>query len=142
MLSSAVDLTANRDFGGLRMFFLPDISVEMIDDDYMSCEEYEVLKYWENIFGKKRHRNQKVKVFGHKYIHNIKDNCECYRCGKPIKLPWKNHGGICEACNTIIQAAKIPWSRKYRNIIPSEAQESGQSTIFDDITMRNLFNRR
>lgn len=136
MLSSAVDLTANRDFGGLSMFFLPDISVEMVDNDYMSYDEYEALKYWENIFGKKRHRNQKAKVFGYK------DNYDCCRCGKPIKLPWKNHGGICEACDAIMQTVEIPWSRKYRNTIPSEAQESGQSVFFSDITMRNLFNRR
>ena len=112
----------------------------MIDDDYMSCEEYEILKRWENIFGKRKHRNQKTKVFGSKYIHDTEDNC--YRCGKPIKLPWKNHGGICEACDTIVQTSKIPWSKKYRNTIPTEAQESGQSVFFSDITMRNLFNRR
>jgi hypothetical protein len=117
MLSTKIDLTANRDFsGGNGIFF--DTPIEFPDDrEWMTSDEYERLLWWEGIFGRRRHRNEKGIVFGedNKYFSNLRSYC-C-RCGKPFRIPWDNYGGVCRKCDSEGyergEKWRIPWAQHY-----------------------------
>ena len=130
MLSPRVDLTEHIDFGGGTINFM-DTLIEIPLDEYqlMTCDEYEWFKWWESIFGRRGHRNQKHEIFNPNGTLN-ECRSHCYRCGKPFRIPWDNIGGVCRKCDgemcDSVQA--IPW-KKY------------QSQRERDIAY-NLFNRR
>lgn len=120
--------------------------VEISDDeqDLMSTEEYGWFTWWEGIFGKKRHVNQKWDIFPRLTLDVAEDSnasC-CVRCGKVIRIPWKNYRhrypwgncGLCFECNEKINTdieGKIPWNHNMNNF-PSRNDERGY----------NLFNSR
>ena len=141
MLSPKVDLTEHRDFNGGGIIRFVEISDD--EQDLMSTEEYEWFTWWEGIFGKKRHVNQKWDIFPRLTLDVAEGpnaSC-CIRCGKVIRIPWKNYRhrypwgncGLCFECNEKINTdieGKIPWSHTMNN-----------SSRNDEIVY-NLFNSR
>ncbi len=139
MLPSNIDLTERADFGYPSLIAM-DIPVDL-DDLYtrnnLSIDEYDYLVWWESIFGKK-HRNQKWKLFPKigvdvSYDSDKLNYSHCVRCGKEIRIPWKNYYGLCFECNNKIETTvegKIPWNHTMN--FSSRNDERGY----------NLFNRR
>ena len=113
-LPRKIDLTANRDFGDNRFNHTFVFPIE-IERELMTNEEYDELVKWENIFGKKWHKNQKNKIFDPEVKFNKYWENTCYRCGKTIREPWSNIGGICKNCNDHLEKTssnKIPWKKE------------------------------
>lgn len=130
MLTPRVDLTAHMDFR--RDINFSDIRLdEILDDEHapMSTDEYKQLTWWEGIFGRKKHKNQKHEIFS-KDINELMTRCP--RCGKPFRIPWDNIGGVCRKCNDEIfdPSHNLPWKR---NNNPSVSERS---------IVYNLFNSR
>lgn len=129
MLPSNIDLTERADFG--RPSLIMEIPVDLDLDDFdsgnkMSSNEYNSLIRWESIFGKRKHINQKWNIFPRLNL-NVSYGSEnpytlyCARCGKAIRIPWKNYEshypwknyGLCSECNEKIKTetwGKIPWN--------------------------------
>ena len=118
MLPSNIDLTERADFG-LPSSMSMDTPVDLDLDDSdsgnkMSSNEYNSLIRWESIFGRKRHINQKWNIFPRLSlsVENPHTLC-CARCGKVIRIPWKNYE-LCSECNEkreIDFKGRIPWKR-------------------------------
>ena len=129
MLPSNIDLTEKADFG--RPSLIMEIPADLDLDDFdsgnkMSSNEYNSLIRWESIFGKRKHINQKWNIFPRLNL-NVSYGSEnphtlyCARCGKAIRIPWKNYEsrcpwknyGLCSECNEKIKTetwGKIPWN--------------------------------
>ena len=129
MLPSNIDLTEKADFGQPSLIIM-DVPVGLDLDDFdsenkMSYNEYNSLIRWESIFGKRKHINQKWSIFPRNGL-NVSYGSEnpytlyCARCGKAIRIPWKNYGShrpwknyeLCSECNEKIETetwGKIPW---------------------------------
>lgn len=114
MLSTKVDLTENQDFSGGSSTFM-DTPIEVSYDDFklMTYDQYERLIWWEGIFGRKMHRNQKAELFNIEpwpFLDALKSGCQ--RCGKPLRVPWKNFRGMCKSCYEKFDLGiqKIPWN--------------------------------
>ena len=145
MLPSNIDLTERADFG-LPSLMSMDTPVDLDLDDFdtrneMSTDEYDLLVWWESIFGRKRHINRKWNIFPRLSlsVENPHTLC-CARCGKVIRIPWKNYGyhypwrncGLCFECKEEIETwGKIPWNRNM-NKFSSRNDERGY----------NLFNSK
>ena len=121
MLPSNIDLTEKADFGSpssMSMDTPVDLDLDDFDSEYkMSSNEYNSLIRWESIFGKRKHINQKWSIFP-RNGSNVSYGSEnpytlyCARCGKAIRIPWKNYG-LCSECNEKIKTetwGKIPWN--------------------------------
>lgn len=119
MLPSNIDLTERADFGAdfgdVSLISPADLNLDDIDTrNEMSTDEYDLLVWWEGIFGKKRHVNQKWDIFPRLSlsVENPHTLC-CARCGKVIRIPWKNYE-LCSECNEkreIDFKGRIPWKR-------------------------------
>ena len=120
MLPSNIDLTERADFGSpSSMSMDTPVDLDLDDSDSenkMSSNEYNSLIRWESIFGKRRHINQKWNIFPRNGL-NVSYGSEnpytlyCSRCGKVIRIPWKNYG-LCSECNEkreIDFKGRIPW---------------------------------
>ena len=98
MLPSNIDLTERADFGDVSLISPTDLNLDDIDTrNEMSTDEYDLLVWWEGIFGKKRHVNQKWDIFTRINLDVAEDPnalC-CIRCGKAIRIPWKNYESHC-----------------------------------------------
>ena len=148
MLPSNIDLTERADFG-LPSLMSMDTPVDLDLDDLdsgnnMSTNEYNSLIKWESIFGKRKHINRKWDIFPRLTL-DVAENPHtlcCARCGKVIRIPWKNYGhrypwenyGLCSECNEEIEIetwGKIPWNRNM-NKFSSRNDERGY----------NLFNSK
>ena len=129
MLPSNIDLTERADFGDVFSISPADLNLDDFDTrNEMSTDEYDLLVWWESIFGKKRHVNQKWDIFPRLTLDIAEDPnalC-CIRCGKVIRIPWKNYGhrypwgncGLCFECNEKGETetrGKIPWNRNMNN---------------------------
>ena len=133
MLPSNIDLTERADFGAdfgdVSLISPADLNLDDIDTrNEMSTDEYDLLVWWEGIFGKKRHVNQKWDIFPRLTLDVAEGpnaSC-CIRCGKVIRIPWKNYGhhypwanyGLCFECNEKGETetwGKIPWNRNMNN---------------------------
>lgn len=108
--------------------------VEISDDeqDLMSNEEYEWFTWWEGIFGRKEHKNQKREIFSKNINEFI---ARCPRCGKPFRIPWENIDNVCRICRKCNDeifdpSHNLPWKR---NNNPSVSERS---------IVYNLFNSR
>ena len=103
--------------------------VEISDDeqDLMSTEEYEWFTWWEGIFGRKEHENQKREIFS-KDINELMTRCP--RCGKLFRIPWENIDGVCRKCNDEIfdPSHNLPWKR---NNNPSVSERSIVYSLFN-----------
>ena len=128
MLPSNIDLTERADFGDAFLISPADLNLDDFDTrNEMSTDEYDLLVWWESIFGKKRHINQKWDIFTRINLNGAEDSnalC-CIRCGKVIRIPWKNYG-LCSECNEKIKTetwGKIPW--RTMNIFSSGNDERG-----------------
>ena len=147
MLPSNIDLTEKADFGrpsSMSMDTPIDLDLDDLDTrNEMSTDEYDLLVWWESIFGRKRHINQKWDIFPRLSlsVENPHTLC-CARCGKVIRIPWKNYGhrypwrncGLCFECNEKEETetwGKIPWNRNM-NKFSSRNDERGY----------NLFNSK
>ena len=123
MLPSNIDLTERADFGDAFLISPADLNLDDFDTrNEMSTDEYDLLVWWESIFGKKRHINQKWDIFTRINLNGVEDSnalC-CIRCGKVIRIPCKNYGhhypsgnsGLCFECNEKVETetcGKIPW---------------------------------
>lgn len=119
MLPRNIDLTANRDFSnrsrnpidihiGQILNELPDI-----DSLCMTSDEYNALEWYEGIFGRNRHINEAYRVFDFEYKHTENWKRTCARCGKPIRVPWKNYGNVCEDCDCELEAHRVSWKKYY-----------------------------
>lgn len=91
-LPANIDLTESRDFGdhetGIPFHYDPDY------DDYslMTPKEYDFICWVEGIFGKRRHKTSKYKLFPESNPYNdIKI---------PIRIPW----------GSAMNGRLIPWS--------------------------------
>ena len=127
MLPSNIDLTERADFGRPSLTFdlndLDDIDTR----NEMSTDEYDLLVWWEGVFGRKRHINQKWDIFPRLNLSvENPHTLYCARCGKVIRIPWKNYGhhypwknyGLCFECNEKMETearGKIPWSHTMNN---------------------------
>ena len=129
MLPSNIDLTEKADFGR-PSFTIMEMPVDLDLDDFdsenkMSSNEYNSLIRWESIFGKRKHINQKWSIFPRNGL-NVSYGSEnpytlyCARCGKAIRIPWKNYGcfspwknyNLCFESNDKVETevkSKIPW---------------------------------
>ena len=120
MLPSNIDLTERADFGDASLISHADLRLDDIDaGNEMSTDEYNLLVWWEGIFGKKRHINQKWDIFPRINLKVAEDphTLYCARCGKPIRIPWKNYG-LCFECNEEMETetrGKIPWNHNMNN---------------------------
>ena len=88
MLPSNIDLTERADFGDVSLISPADLNLDDIDTrDEMSTDEYDLLVWWESIFGKKRDVNQKWDIFPELRlsVENPHTLC-CARCGKEQKI--------------------------------------------------------
>lgn len=133
MLPSNIDLTEKADFGrpsSMSMDTPVDLELDDLDSgNNMSTNEYNSLVWWEDIFGKKRHINRKQNIFPRNGL-NVSYGSEnphtlyCSRCGKVIRIPWKNYGhhypwenyGLCSECNEkreIDFKGRIPWKHTF-----------------------------
>ena len=124
MLPSNIDLTERADFGDVFSISPADLNLDDFDTrNEMSTDEYDLLVWWESIFGRKRHINQKWNIFPRINLKVAEDphTLYCERCGKPIRIPWKNYEshypwknyGLCSECNEKIKTetwGKIPWN--------------------------------
>ena len=129
MLPSNIDLTERADFGSpSSMSMDTPVDLDLDDSDSenkMSSNEYNSLIRWESIFGKRKHINQKWSIFPRNGL-NVSYGSEnpytlyCSRCGKVIRIPWKNYGhrylwknnGLCFECSEKVETeiwGKIPW---------------------------------
>lgn len=126
MLPSNIDLTEKADFGDVSLISPADLNLDDIDTrNEMSTDEYDLLVWWESIFGKRKHINQKWNIFPRNGL-NVSYGSEnpytlyCARCGKAIRIPWKNYGwrslwknyGLCSECSEkgeIDFKGRIPW---------------------------------
>ena len=127
MLPSNIDLTERADFSRPSLTFdlndLDDIDTR----NEMSTDEYDLLVWWEGVFGRKRHINQKWDIFPRLSLSvENPHTLYCARCGKVIRIPWKNYGhhypwencGLCFECNEKMETealGKIPWSHTMNN---------------------------
>lgn len=119
MLSQRVDLTENMDFSGGNINLM-DTLIEIPYDEYklMSPDEYERLIWWEGIFGRKRHPNQKREIFDKNGNYFKKMKTHCYRCGKEFRIPWDNIGGVCRKCDGSLTDSdhdsdrRMPWKER------------------------------
>ena len=116
MLPSNIDLTERADFGNAFLISPADLNLDDFDTrNEMSTDEYDLIVWWESIFGKKRHINQKWDIFTRINLNGVEDPnalC-CIRCGKVIRIPWKNYE-LCSECNEkreIDFKGRIPWKR-------------------------------
>ena len=130
MLSPKVDLTEHMDFNGGGIIRLVEISDD--EQDLMSSEEYEWFTWWEGIFGRKEHKNQKREIFS-KNINELMTRCP--RCGKPFRIPWENIDGVCRICRKCNDeifdlSHNLPWKR------------NNNSSVSERSIVYNLFNSR
>ena len=113
MLSGRIDLTANHDFRGSQTITEMDITVfdRWYSDGPISNEEYDYLSWWEGMFGRTRHTNEKRRVFGDDKRYEEEMRCHCYRCGIELKMPWNRFYGLCRECNDVVDSSvqRIPW---------------------------------
>lgn len=114
MLPSNIDLTSHGDFGDNRFNIIPQLSPLDYDDDddFITAEAYDAILHYEKIFGnKKRHKNEKFDIFQNLRKRHFydEDKEHCIRCGKVIRLPWKNYFGLCEECDGIVSKGDYPW---------------------------------
>jgi hypothetical protein len=116
MLSNRIDLTANRDFGHRQTIVEMDMGIfdRWYDDDSITLDEYDYLSWWEGVFGKTRHTNEKRKLFGedrNNIVLRLEMGTHCARCGKELKLPWARFYGLCRECNDDVErgAQRLPW---------------------------------
>ena len=116
MLPANIDLTEHRDFSdspGHIMIIEPmdrDITdlVDLADGENMSVSEYEKLSQWRNIFGPRKHINQKRYVFSKEPRNGYRSTCG--HCGKRI-MPWDPDAflGWCKQCRIKTSIKKYPW---------------------------------
>lgn len=95
MLPRNIDLTAHSDFNDHELFTIANVR-RLRNEDFISLDEWDVLQWWESIFGKKDHPNRTEHIFS------------------PIKrwerrIPW-------EPMRTSIEIASIrfPWYEEPR----------------------------
>lgn len=126
MLSPKIDLTLNREFTSGEIDVNISNSVRYVeidlitDDEAMTVDEYAHIFRFETLFGKRRHQNEKNKVFDKekRYINELKTHCQ--RCGKEFRLPWNDIMcfDLCKECNDAVNESlgKIPWKREYEGL--------------------------
>ena len=125
-----IDLTENRVFGE------PFISTQslLIDSTFsldldllkrgITNDEYEKLITWERIFGRRSHKDQRNDIFDPEEKHKKYWEHTCLRCGKNIKIPWNNIGGVCKECDEYLANNKVPWKKE-------EIVSWGRESVFD-----------
>ena len=105
MVPSNIDLTENRDFGfrGPQGISFIHLALDAEDNEFVTPEEYELIRKKEYFFGKRRHDNRKREIFGiQKFIFNLESHC-C-RCGKEFRLPWeRKRRDLCNECSEDIE---------------------------------------
>lgn len=121
MLSQRVDLTENNDFSSRNLSdFL--INVDIVNDvanhhsPNMSTNMFDEIQKYGEVFGRKYHYNEVIDVFFNDDERFYRENRDiCQRCGKYIRVPWKNFNNLCDVCDSIVDNEqyymdlKIPW---------------------------------
>lgn len=129
MISSRnIDLTENNDFGFSNDFTSLEIR-PISSDDILSLHldssvpiTYDTyLKIWEyeSIFGERCHHNEFIDVFDKSEKFDNEIEYHCYRCGKPLRIPWRMYRGLCDDCNEYIDLYRnesdldnrVPWKQ-------------------------------
>lgn len=120
MISQKVDLTAHRDFSTQRPsilnFHLRQSTggggVEF-DDLFMSKDDYEVFTWRERFFGRRRHFNEKARIFNYEAKYEQLWKGMCVRCGRPLMNWDKSYGNVCRQCDCILEGNRVPWKKYY-----------------------------
>lgn len=132
--SRNVDLTENSDFGKALNFN----NIRIFDKDYfdsfkeyvkggtkknITSDEYDAYDTYIRIFGIHYHFTQFDYVFDKEWKFEKEIDEHCYRCGKPLRIPWRKNRGLCDECNAdllektprisepIDILSKCPWSK-------------------------------
>lgn len=118
MLPTNIDLTENRDFsGGNAVIWQIDIEIpeDWEEIEILSSDQWKKICEHEKIFGRKRHVNQKDRIFDWENSNRLNlFKTHCARCGKEFRIPWDNLGGICRKCDSEVEVSnydRIPWKR-------------------------------
>ena len=92
----------------------------------MTEEEYEKWIRWERVFGRRSHKDQRNDIFDPEEKHRKYWEHTCLRCGKNIKIPWNNIGGVCKECAKNLTSGynKVPWKKE-------ETVSWGRESVFD-----------
>ena len=106
-----VDLTENRDFRKPRYITSLDIPRSYGN---ISLTQYNSIKRFESIFGKRYHDDERLYIFG---VIGYINRCEsrCNRCGKELVIPWKRlNSGLCPECKSDFDRSfsLLPWKNK------------------------------
>lgn len=112
-----IDLTEHRDFGEDQFISLQSITPIDLDilERGMTSEEYEKWIRWEWTFGRRSHKDQRNDIFDPEEKHRKYWEHTCLRCGKNIKIPWNNIGGVCKECDRYLSTVpghKVPWKKE------------------------------
>lgn len=126
-----VDLTEHSDFGEtLKHILFYKEYLETFKEyvkngakSFLTNDEYDAINTYIKIFGIPYHFNQFDYVFDKKDKFEYEIEGHCYRCGKPLRIPWKMYRGLCYECNGDIDEkvprasepidvlARCPWSK-------------------------------
>ena len=112
MLPRNIDLTERRDFGDGTFTTLARPSFDLRHyDGPMGRDEYEYIVWWESVFGRESHDNEKYTVFDKNETYEMELETHCHRCGKELRIPWKRYYNLCEKCNYDVdyEYERLPW---------------------------------
>ena len=104
-MKSNIDLTEQRDFGDKSPIAFSSalrLSIELTesaDSALMTRDDFEKLSLYRKVFGRRSHENGKDRIFDYNKKFEEKWRYRCLRCGKIIRIPWKNFGGVCKKCD-------------------------------------------
>jgi hypothetical protein len=122
-----VDLTESGDFRKPSHITSLDIPTNYGN---ISLTQYNSIKRFESIFGKRYHDDERFYIFGISgYI--IKYESHCSRCGKELVIPWKRlNSGLCPKCESDLDRSfsLFPWKNK---LTKTNTNSSNPKDIFN-----------
>ena len=123
-----VDLTENGDFR--KPSYITSLDIPRSYGN-ISLTQYNSIKRFESIFGKRYHDDERLYIFGViGYIEKYKSHCN--RCGKELVIPWKRlNSGLCKKCEEDLDL-------QFRGRLPWKAEQTTSSNTIDS----DLFNLR
>ena len=130
MLPRNIDLTEHGDFGSDEIFLDETLGI-WFGDELLTPKQYDAVRRWETIFGKRVHRDERSNIFTNVDLPFLTgDNGRCTRCGRRL-VPWNHFYGFCMKCNDEMErfTPKIPWRNNTPRIV--RAGDRGQGDLFE-----------